>query len=208
VTEEKEWDGRWRLFNYSIPESRRKIREKLRKEMEWLGYGTLSSNMWIAPWDHMRQVKRLIRQYELEDHVQLFVADHVGPYSDEQLVHKCWDVEEMKALYQVFIDTFSARMQAVQKHGTLADNEAFVVKTELVHEYRKFLFLDPGLPDRLLEGDWTGRKAAKLFRDWYLELHEPAQRFYEMVCGVSANDRTIVHPFLQAESNERSKGAE
>lgn len=211
ANDREEWDGRWRLFNYTIPESHRKIREKLRKEMEWLGYGTLSSNTWIAPFDSMRQVQRLIRQYELEDYVQLFVADHIGPYQDRELVQKCWDVEGMKALYRVFIDKFSSRMHEVRESGQLADNQAFVIKTELVHEYRKFLFLDPGLPDRLLEADWTGREAAKLFREWYVELHEPANRFFEYVCGVTSVDRTIPHPFtmyLEQASNERSTGGE
>ncbi|MCX7572188.1 phenylacetic acid degradation operon negative regulatory protein PaaX [Tumebacillus sp. DT12] len=195
AVEGSDWDGKWRLFHYSIPESHRKIREKLRKEMAWLGYGTLNGNAWIAPFDRLRQVRRLLQQYELEEHVQMFVADNVGPYSDRELVRKCWPVDEMKALYEEFIDDFEIRMADARK-GTLSDAQAFVLKTLLVHEYRKFLFVDPGLPDELLETEWAGRRASKMFRDWYRELNAPAQRFFEAVCGESL-PKVETPPFLR-----------
>ena len=44
-----------------------------------------------------------------------------------------------------------------------ADEQAFAVRSRLVHEWRKFLFLDPGLPRELLPGDWPGDKAAGFF---------------------------------------------
>jgi phenylacetic acid degradation operon negative regulatory protein len=189
------WDGRWRLFSYSIPESHRKIRDKFRKEMAWLGYGTLSSNMWITPFDRSRQVERLLRQYELQEHVQMFVADNAGPYPNQELVRRCWNLDEMKALYHDFIRTFERRMEEAQRG--VPSEQAFVMKTELVHEYRKFLFLDPGLPDTLLEADWAGRQAARLFREWYLELNGPATEFFEYVCGLSEEDAKIPHPFIR-----------
>src|SRR3990172_1379584 len=35
------WDGEWRILTYSIPEERRDIRQKLRKELSVLGFGSL-----------------------------------------------------------------------------------------------------------------------------------------------------------------------
>ena len=48
---------------------------------------------------------------------------------------------------------------------TTSDEAAFAARFHLVHEWRKFLFADPGLPDELLPGDWPGRAAAELFAD-------------------------------------------
>ena len=43
------------------------------------------------------------------------------------------------------------------------DEQAFAARSRLVHEWRKFLFLDPGLPRELLPRDWPGDKAADFF---------------------------------------------
>ena len=43
------------------------------------------------------------------------------------------------------------------------DRAAFAARFQLVHEWRKFLFRDPGLPDELLPAAWPGREAAAHF---------------------------------------------
>src|SRR5262249_19558802 len=35
------WDGRWRVLTYSIPERRREVRDDLRKQLTWMGFGPL-----------------------------------------------------------------------------------------------------------------------------------------------------------------------
>ena len=42
-----------------------------------------------------------------------------------------------------------------------------------MHEWRKFLFRDPGLPDELLPADWAGTRAAEFF-DFHAERLGPA----------------------------------
>jgi phenylacetic acid degradation operon negative regulatory protein len=53
------------------------------------------------------------------------------------------------------------------------DEQAFAVRSELVHEWRKFLFRDPGLPAELLPDDWAGTRAAAFF-DFHAERLSPA----------------------------------
>lgn len=35
-----EWDGKWRILMYTIPEEKRQIRDELRKELLWSGFGS------------------------------------------------------------------------------------------------------------------------------------------------------------------------
>ena len=63
----------------------------------------------------------------------------------------------------------------------LSDEACFVARTKLVHEYRKFLFFDPGLPKELLPDVWSGNDAAKLFEKYYNLLEQPASRYFERV---------------------------
>ena len=43
------------------------------------------------------------------------------------------------------------------------EQAAFAVRSTLLHEWRKFLFPDPGLPKELLPPDWPGQAAADYF---------------------------------------------
>ena len=44
------------------------------------------------------------------------------------------------------------------------DERAFAVRSVLVHEWRKFLFTDPGLPAELLPADWAGARGGYVLR--------------------------------------------
>jgi len=48
-----------------------------------------------------------------------------------------------------------------------------------VHEFRKFLFADPGLPQELLPARWSGLEARGVFSACYHLLAEGALRFFE-----------------------------
>ena len=56
---------------------------------------------------------------------------------------------------------------------------AFAVRSLLVHEWRKFLFTDPGLPAELLPPDWPGEAAARFFADEAGRLLPAASKFVD-----------------------------
>ena len=63
------------------------------------------------------------------------------------------------------------------------DEAAFAARFHLVHEWRKFLFADPGLPDALLPDDWPGQDAAELFATEATRLKPGADRFVARCLG-------------------------
>ena len=70
----------------------------------------------------------------------------------------------------------------------MTDEECFIERAYLVHRYRKFLFIDPGLPKELLPERWSGNHAALLFNQYYQLLAEPANRFFE---GIFQEDNDL-----------------
>ena len=44
-----EWDNKWRIIMYKIPEEKRQIRDDLSKELLWIGFGSFSNGCWISP---------------------------------------------------------------------------------------------------------------------------------------------------------------
>lgn len=180
------WDGWWRLFTYTIPEQKRELRDLLRRELEWTGYAPLSSSLWVCPHDRHAQLEQLIASYDIGPYVESFVSRHLGPSSDADLVRKCWDIEAIARAYRDFIEEVAPKMDLPHRR---TDEECFVERILLVHRWRKFLFIDPGLPNELLPGDWPARQAAELFNTLYERWSPGTERFYlrvtEAVAGVA-----------------------
>jgi len=178
------WDGKWRMLMYSIPEEKRSVRDELRKELVWSGFGSMANSCWISPNDLEKELKAIIESYDIKDYVHFFHAHYDGPHEDKKLIEECWDIEDINAKYEGFIASHSANYVVAKDkiaNEEMTEAECFVERAKLVHEYRKFLFIDPGLPEELLPEKWLGTKASNLFREYYKLLAEPASHFFEYV---------------------------
>ncbi|GIO23622.1 phenylacetic acid degradation operon negative regulatory protein PaaX [Oceanobacillus sp. J11TS1] len=182
--EPEEWDGKWRMLHYTIPEDKRQIRDELRKELTWSGFGSSLNSVWITPNDLIPQAQDIIEKYNLEDYVHLFISKNIGPQSNEQIVRECWDLDFINQRYELFINENKERYKKDKvkiEAGEYNEKDCFVKRTLLVHYYRKSLFIDPGLPKELLPEKWAGEEAAKLFDSYYRILSKPANIFFEEV---------------------------
>jgi len=60
---------------------------------------------------------------------------------------------------------------------------ALQAQTRLVHEWRRFPFLDPQLPRELLPANWSGTKAAELFHRKHVDWRPAALRHWDQLVG-------------------------
>ena len=47
----KKWDSIWRIIIFDVPESKRRDRDFLRRELKWMGFKELQHSVWITPYD-------------------------------------------------------------------------------------------------------------------------------------------------------------
>jgi phenylacetic acid degradation operon negative regulatory protein len=66
---------------------------------------------------------------------------------------------------------------ALRESEALAPQAAFLVRTLLVHEYRKIHLQDPLLPPALLPAEWVGTEAYELTATLYAAVFAAAERF-------------------------------
>ncbi|MFZ0031359.1 MAG: PaaX family transcriptional regulator C-terminal domain-containing protein [Candidatus Cybelea sp.] len=179
-----EWDGRWRLLSYAIGEAHRKRRERLRKELSALGWAQLSPTTWISPSDTLSAAREAAEATRTLDAVNLFTSEYRGPLSDRALLERCWNVTEIAAEYRAFIARYEPRLRREREGGALSDEAALIERLWLVHDYRKFAYVDPGLPSELLPAHWPGTAAASLFREYYAEIDAKSQRYFHLCASV------------------------
>ena len=178
-----EWDGRWRMLTYSIAEAQRERRDRLRKELTVLGWAPLSASTWISPSDAIEDVREMAEASNLLENIDLFIAEYSGPGTDRELLTKCWDLEAIARAYGNFIREYEPRLAQERRENNLTDEEAFVERLWLVHNYRKFTYVDPGLPSTLLPAHWPGTTAAALFREYYAAIDRKSLRFFAEATG-------------------------
>ena len=175
------WDGAWCLLSYSIPESKRALRDRMRKQLAWLGFGQLASGTYVAPRDVSLHVHRLAQRLGADGFARTFIARGAGGTSDQHLVSQCWDIRRIARAYQRFLRRYGplyARDRARKTRRRLSQANAFIVRFALTHDFRRFPFIDPDLPRRLLPKDWAGARARKLFEDYHAMLTEGALRYF------------------------------
>jgi len=169
-----DWDGRWLLVMVSVPEGRRDDRHRVRTRLAWAGFGSLGQGTWITP--HLgREREALLAVEDLGPGVQAasFVARHGSIGEERELVASAWGrLDRLERHYGAFADAFGRRQL-----GPCAE-DAFVAQTRLVHEWRKFPFLDPGLPERFLPAGWRGVEASEVFRRRHAEWAAPATAWF------------------------------
>lgn len=159
------WDGRWRVVLASglDPDG------EVAAELEWIGYGRVQPGVWVSPRDHGDAVTTLLRGADAGAVTEL---EAVSSAADSDLAGRAWDLAALRVRHEAFLaDWATAEVPA--------DGEsAFATRLRLVHEWRGFLFSDPGLPEEVLPDDWLGTKAAEVFTATHAALLPPSQAWY------------------------------
>jgi phenylacetic acid degradation operon negative regulatory protein len=170
------WDGRWHVLVTERPDSR-SARERLGGGLAFLGYAPLSGGTWIAPRE--RPETGAVLQAEGVQ-AERFTASYDGEGAD--LAGRAWDLEALAAAYERFEVEAQALLEAMTD-GPESERAAFATRSQLVHEWRKFLFIDPDLPDAVLPTGWPGHRAAKMFDQAAGELLPAASRYVDACLG-------------------------
>lgn len=175
-SDDRTWDGHWHLALVEPP-GPRPDRNRLRADLGFVGYAELTPHTWVSPFPRAELDEVLSRAGAT---ARLIRADRIEPSPIT-----AWDLPGLAAAYATFMteaDEVLTGLSPGVENGTGpdsadADKIAFSARFRLVHEWRKFLFTDPGLPDELLPADWPGRAAAELFASEARRLKPASDRY-------------------------------
>lgn len=178
------WDGRWTLVHYSIGGERRGVRERLRRRLRRLGFGPMGGGLWISPHPAVDRIERLAARHGVEEEIQVFRGEHAGPSDPEVLLGRCWELPELNAQYEAFIDRRLedySRCRRELEEGELGAERAYVLHLELQQEFADFPLADPVLPPSLQPKTWGGECAEALYETLTELLAPPAASYVDAV---------------------------
>lgn len=206
------WDGSWHVVHVDSGGERRR-RDQVATTLSYLGYGRLGGGTWVSPRPSPELAGSLgrlqVRWVAVHGPLDLADPGAGATWTDPDagasgadpgagasgadpgagapgaevraLAASVWDLQSLGSAYTTFTDLalHSARTDAGDPRS------AYVARTTLVHEWRRFLFRDPDLPAAVLPQGWPGHRAREVFLQT-AELLAPAAA--ELVAAVLGGD--------------------
>jgi phenylacetic acid degradation operon negative regulatory protein len=187
------WDGSWTLVLNGDGALNAAERGAVRKELLWEGYSVIAPGIMGHPAADGPALDELLKRLGVAG--KLFVVQgksmrQVAARPLSELVAGGWDLSGVADGYRQFIARFAPLAAAVREAigaadqavdadadaGGLTPERAFVIRTLLIHAYRRVQLHDPQLPVELLPTPWPGAQAYELTRQIYLDVYAAAER--------------------------------
>lgn len=180
----EQWDGRWTVVAFSLPEDQRDVRHTVRSRLRWLGFAPLYDGMWVSPRPVAEPARRVFAELGvLSSTVLTTTVD--ARRSDPRPPMAAWDLTELRGQYEEFVtDTAALRDRA--RAGRVTGAQALAARMALLGAWWRFSSLDPDLPLDLLPEHWPRRAARGLFAETYDALGPPAAERVRSVVAASA----------------------
>lgn len=175
-----DWDGKWTLLLMAPEIITPGQRASLRKELLWEGFGMIAPGVFGHPGGKSAALEEILVRVGVSGKVFVCSASEspqvsTRPLSD--LVAHCWQLDEVRAGYQHFIDRFNPLLSQIKTRAALDPEQAFAIRTLLMHAFRRVQLHDPQLPLELLPKNWPGTTAYELCRRIYQLAYQEAEQY-------------------------------
>lgn len=151
-----EWDGVWRIISYEIPEKKRHLRDRLRREMEGWGLGPWHRSFWMTAHPVISTLRDLVYGKEEAEYVQAFESTHMFGDMDV-MIEKVWEKNTIEKNYrELFKDWHAVLSKDITKEEKMR---------EIIYGFIKILRTDPGLPPSLVGKKWISYEAFNIYKE-------------------------------------------
>jgi phenylacetic acid degradation operon negative regulatory protein len=154
-------DDPWCLISFSVPETQRWLRGRLRRRLSWIGCGMVAPALWIGPDTLRDEVEEILADLEIRRFATLFTGSRPSVEGSlPDAVARWWDLERLAALHRGFM----TRVSSFPQRPVEDDAEAFRRYLLGSDAWRVIPYLDPGLPRELLPDGWPGHDSFLRFQ--------------------------------------------
>jgi phenylacetic acid degradation operon negative regulatory protein len=162
---EVQWDGQWTVLLPAAGPLDAAVRASLRKELLWEGYAAIAPGVYAHPAGDRTILDDVLERAGAAGKLHACVARELplaGARPLGRLVEEGWDLSGVIDGYERFLAAFGPLHKALGAEGAPAPELAFVMRTLVIHAYRRAQLHDPQLPLELLPADWPGARAYAL----------------------------------------------
>ncbi len=175
-----DWDERWTVVAFSVPESDRDVRRQVRHRLGELMFGMLQDALWVSPYDHVKAVISILDELGVRD-AHVMRSEMFARPGHEDSIAQAFDLESLDLRYREHAAHYEPVAERVGRGG-LTPSEALTLRTEAMSAWLRFRRVDPDLPAQILPGEWGRHRARNVTYAIYDELGAAAEaRFREII---------------------------
>lgn len=171
------FDGTWTQVWF--PGSKDDAHCELSDPLTRLGFGAMAPGMMIRQGDATAIAAEAAARHGASREIVILQARALGEDGGTapafEKLAKWWPLDMLEAEYAEFLDLAGAPLDAISARGIPDAETCFLLRSLLIHAYRRIALKDPMLPVPLLPGDWPGLRAERVMATLYQSLSETAQ---------------------------------
>jgi len=185
-----QWDGRWTLVHVlTSATSAQKL--LLKKELMWEGFAAIAPTLFAHPGKKIEALNELLQRTRTSKIVTILSATDDGltnalPLSTQ--ASTAWPLKEARLSYKKFLSRFENLQELLAAQKNTQPEQAFVLRTLLIHDYRRALLTDPNLPNELLGAEWPGDAAYTLSQAIYKKIEKAADKQVATILSLEHQD--------------------
>ena len=161
------WDGTWTVAIASPGNGKDSVRSGALVEA---GFVEAGNGTWLRP--------ETAQSPEADDALAGMLVFRQQPLQVPLKASDFWKLEETARAYETFAAAMTPLL-ATLNSGRVSPLDAIAARTLLIHDWRRIVLHDPGLPSALLPKGWPGEAARETARSIYAELAQPSERWLD-----------------------------
>ena len=181
------WAGSWTVLFLNSPGVPSAVADQLSRYLRWHGFVTLARGVLASPTASVQSTKDLCRLVVPEVRVPLGSLDfaELEAIVADGFFTQALGLDEMSTSYKRFIRFYEAIDPQLEVE---TPDEAFALRTMLVHDLRRIRLSGPDIPAALLPTDWPGSVASETAARLYPRLSELAAPWLSQVLETTYPD--------------------
>jgi len=163
--DKKTWSGEFDLVIVNPLDA--KSREILSAKMLECGFGSPAPDVYIRPASE--------KPIPTDNTIAVLKSKSSPGETLRNLVDTSWPIETLQAGYESILTKYNSTLKAVNAAKYITPMDALVLRTLLIHDWRRVVLKDVALPDELRPDDWAGERARQMVGALYHVLLEQSE---------------------------------
>ena len=172
------WQGNWIILFAPPGIISTTERGALRKELLWEGFSMIAPGVFGHPGDNIDVLEEILGRVGVRGKLFVCQAKELSQFGSRplrDLVEHGWELKPVLQGYQHFIKQFGSLLTHVD--DATKPEQSFVIRTLLMHAFRRVQLHDPLLPTELLPKNWPGIAAYDLCHQIYQRTYASAEQY-------------------------------
>lgn len=85
ISSPENWDRKWRIVIFDIPENKKIVRDALRKKIQDLGFKELQKSVFVHPYPCLDEINIVVKFFKSEEFVKQFIATDFDKHTEKKL---------------------------------------------------------------------------------------------------------------------------